>query len=60
MAAISYYIVGLVGYAAKGLKANAVDLSPDIIVAVSIPIVVGIVAFGLWRFHKALEKDFRK
>jgi uncharacterized membrane-anchored protein len=60
VAAISYYIVGLVGYAAKGLKANAVDLNPDIIVAVSIPIVVGIVAFGLWRFHKALEKDFRK
>ena len=60
VAAISYYIVGLVGYAAKGLKAYGLELNPDFIVAASIPIVVGIVAFGLWRFHKALKKDFRK
>ncbi len=60
VAAISYYIVGLVGYGVKGLKAYGVDINADIAVAVSIPIVVGIVAFGLWRFHKALDKDFRK
>jgi uncharacterized membrane-anchored protein len=60
VAAISYYIVGLVGYAAKGAKAYGFDVNPDTLVAISIPIVVGLVALGLWRFHKTLEKDFRK
>jgi uncharacterized membrane-anchored protein len=60
VAAISYYIVGLVGYAAKGLKSFGIDLNPDMIMGGAIPLVVALVAFGLWRFHKAIEKDLKK
>ncbi len=37
VAAITYYIVGLVGYAAKGAKAAGLAVSPDLAMAVSIP-----------------------
>jgi uncharacterized membrane-anchored protein len=60
VAAISYYIVGLVGYAVKGLKSYGIELNPDMIVAGSIPVVVALVAFGLWRFHKAIDRDLGK
>jgi uncharacterized membrane-anchored protein len=60
VAAISYYIVGLVGYAVKGLKAYGIAFDGDVVTAASIPIVVILVALGLWRFHTALEKDDAK
>lgn len=49
IAAITYYIVGLVGYAAKGLKAANVSIDPDVAMGVSIPIVALCVALGLRR-----------
>ena len=47
--AISYYVVGLIGYAAKAMKAGGYAVNPDIVVGVSVPIVVGAIAFGLRR-----------
>ena len=41
IAAVTYYVVGLVGYAAKGGKAFGLDVNPDFAVAVSIPLVAG-------------------
>lgn len=57
VAAISYYIVGLVGYAAKGIKASGRDINLDLVTAWSIPVVIGLVAFGLYRFRRSIEKD---
>ena len=55
VAAITYYIVGIIGYGAKGLKAAGLGLNTDVITGLSIPIVAALVAFGLRRFHKSLH-----
>lgn len=60
VAAISYYIVGLVSYAAKGVKATGREINLDLVTAWSIPVVIAIVAYGLQRFRKAIEKDDRR
>jgi uncharacterized membrane-anchored protein len=53
IAAVSYYIVGLVGYVAKGLKeASALPhpITPEMAAGASVPLVV----FGVWwMLHKA-------
>jgi uncharacterized membrane-anchored protein len=56
VAAISYYIVGLVGYAAKGFKAYGYEFNLDVVTASSIPVVVALVAFGLARFRASIHK----
>jgi uncharacterized membrane-anchored protein len=56
VAAITYYIVGLVGYASKGVKAAGVHLDTDLVIGASIPIVAAVVAFGLYRFHASISK----
>ena len=55
VAAITYYIVGLVGYGAKGLKAAGWSLDPDIVMGASIPLVILLVWLGLRRFHRSLR-----
>jgi uncharacterized membrane-anchored protein len=57
VAAISYYLVGLVSYAAKAAKATGVDLDADIVAGLSIPVVVGMVGFGVWRLRRLVERD---
>jgi len=47
VAAITYYLVGLVGYAAKGLHAAGWPLDVELVTAASIPIVAVIAAFGI-------------
>jgi uncharacterized membrane-anchored protein len=54
IAAITYYIVGLVYYAAKGLMPAESRFSPETVAAFSIPIALGVVAYGLRRFRKSL------
>ena len=54
VAAITYYIVGLVGYAAKGLRGAGLDVNPDLAMGISIPIVVVIVALGMRRIRKVV------
>jgi len=39
VAAIVYYVVGLVGYLSKGLKAGGMPLNADLVVAASVPFV---------------------
>lgn len=55
VAAISYYVVGLVGYAAKGLKGAGVSLDADLAVGVAIPVVVGGVFLGLRHMRRHLD-----
>lgn len=59
IAAISYYIIGLVGYAAKSVAAAGVNVNPDIVVGISVPVVVGLVFLGLQRARRHLigEED---
>ena len=56
VAAITYYITGLVGYAAKAVKAAGVHLDTDLVIGGSIPVVAAIVAFGLHRFRASVSK----
>ncbi len=59
VAAISYYLVGLVGYAAKAVKVAGVALDVDLVTGLSIPVVVGLVGFGVWRLRRLVERDAR-
>lgn len=55
VAAVSYYVVGLIGYGAKGLKALGSPLEPDLIMAISIPLVVAFLIYGLQRIRARLK-----
>jgi len=44
VAAVSYYVVGLIGYLAKGTKLFHVEIDPGILTALAVPLVVG----GVW------------
>lgn len=54
IAAISYYIVGLVAYAAKALKAFGLPMSADAVVGLSLPVVIAVVFFGVKRIKQAI------
>ena len=51
VAAITYYGAGLVGYLAKGVHEAGVNLRPELVVAVSIPLI----AFAVWRGIRRLH-----
>lgn len=46
---LTYYGVGLVGIFAKGLKAQGLDISVDLVTALAVPIIAGALAFGIRR-----------
>ncbi len=52
--AISYYLVGIVGYAAKGLKGLGMKVDPDLLVGLMIPIVIAFVWSGVRRIRKVI------
>jgi len=52
VAAITYYVVGLVGYLAKGMQTAGLPVDPGIAMAVSIPLVAGVIAWALWRIRR--------
>jgi len=56
IAAITYYIIGLIGYAAKGAKAAGVHINPDLTMGLSIPIVLLVVALATARIHHMVHK----
>jgi uncharacterized membrane-anchored protein len=55
IAAISYYVVGLIGYAVKGLKAAGVHLDVEVSMAVAIPLVV----LGVWWTLHRVKRHLR-
>ena len=57
VAAISYYLVGLLSYALKSVKAAGVPLDPDLWTGISVPFVVAVLAAGVWRLRHRLERD---
>lgn len=56
VAAITYYIVGLTYYAAKGIIPYGEKPSPEVIAACAIPVALTAVAYGLHRFRKSLHE----
>ncbi len=58
VAAVAYYVVGLIGYGAKGLKASGVPVNPDLVVGIALPIMVIMVWRGLSMIRESFaEKD---
>jgi len=52
--AISYYALGLIGYAGKAMKASNLPVNPDILTGIAVPLVIGGVWLGLRRLHHQL------
>lgn len=55
VAAISYYMVGLISYAGKAAKAAGLPIDADIGTGLLVPVVVAGVWFGLRQMHKRLH-----
>jgi uncharacterized membrane-anchored protein len=57
VAAIVYYLTGLVGYGAKALKAAGLGLSPDLLTGIAVPLL----GVGAWwvlrRVHRRIAQD---
>ncbi len=56
VAAITYYVTGLIGYLAKGASKIGWPFSPEVTVAVSVPVVALAVWWSLRRLHHKLWK----
>lgn len=54
IAAIVYYIAGLLSFVTKGFKAGGVSLNTDIIVGISVPILIIIVMLGVRRVRRTI------
>jgi uncharacterized membrane-anchored protein len=52
VAAISYYVVGLIGYGVKALEKGGVPLSPELATGVAIPVVV----VGVWLLVRRVRR----
>jgi uncharacterized membrane-anchored protein len=57
VAAISYYLVGLVGYAVKGASAAGLPVPVELVTGMSIPAVVLFVWMALRRVRRRLARD---
>lgn len=57
VAAISYYLVGLLGYAGKAAKAAGLPINPDIALGVLVPLVAGAVWLAQRRLHRRIGKS---
>ena len=56
VAAVSYYVVGLIAYIAKAIKAAGVDVNPDVVTGVAIPIVVISAAMGVRHIRRVVQR----
>ena len=56
VAALTYYVVGLVGYAAKGAKSAGLHIDPELAMGVSVPIVALLAALGLRGIRRMVTR----
>jgi uncharacterized membrane-anchored protein len=56
VAAVSYYVVGLIGYAAKAAKAAGAAVNTDIVTGIAIPIVVVVAALGVRHIRRVVQR----
>ncbi|MCC6609351.1 MAG: DUF3422 domain-containing protein [Burkholderiales bacterium] len=59
VAAITYYVVGLAGYAAKALKSAGVALDADLVMGISIPVVAVLAALGVRHIRRRVMRAER-
>ena len=55
MAAISYYVIGLISYLGKGAKVLGVLGNPDVMVGLLVPVVAACVWLGLRHMHRRMH-----
>jgi uncharacterized membrane-anchored protein len=60
VAAVTYYVVGLVGTLAKGVASMGVPMNTTIVTAASIPVVAGLAYFGIHRLRKKISREADK
>jgi len=60
VAAITYYLVSLVGYAAKAFKSAGFAVEPDIAMGWSIPVVALLAAVGIRYVRRSVAKEQRR
>lgn len=56
IAAVTYYVVGLIGYAAKAMKSLGMRVDPEVAAGVSIPLVAVAVAISMHRIRKMINR----
>jgi uncharacterized membrane-anchored protein len=56
VAAISYYVIGLIGYLGKAAKGLGLHVNPDVLTGLSVPVVAVVVWLSLQRMHKRMHK----
>ncbi|MEL7113273.1 MAG: DUF3422 domain-containing protein [Pseudomonadota bacterium] len=56
IAAISYYLIGIVNYLAKGIATADDRVQPELITGVSVPFVLGLTAYGVWRMRRHITE----
>lgn len=56
VAAIVYYLAGLVGYLAKGIKAGGLRIEPDLIVSIAVPALAVMAFFTVRRARRRAAK----
>jgi uncharacterized membrane-anchored protein len=59
VAAITYYVVGLIAYLAKAMYGAGWPVAPDVVTGAAIPVVVVLVALGLRRVHRRIVAEQR-
>ncbi|MDJ0943763.1 MAG: DUF3422 domain-containing protein [Kiloniellales bacterium] len=57
VAAITYYVVGLVAYAAKALKVSGLPLDADVAPGIAIPVVAGLAWYGVRRVRRYVTRQ---
>ncbi len=60
IAAITYYVVGVLGYVLAALQKTGLEFDVTVAKGVLAPLVLVIAAVGIWRIRKSVEKDQRQ
>jgi uncharacterized membrane-anchored protein len=60
VAAITYYLVGLVGDAARAFKSAGYAVEPEIAMGLAIPVVALLVALGIGYVRRSVTKEQRQ
>ncbi|ABA57894.1 conserved hypothetical protein [Nitrosococcus oceani ATCC 19707] len=57
VAAITYYVVGLVGYLARAAEAAGLPINPDLTIGISIPVVALSVALSVRKIRRMVSRN---
>lgn len=57
VAAVTYYVVGLIGLVAGGLEDKGMALDATVVTAVSVPLVAGLTYYAIRRVRRGLNED---